>query len=307
MSRIIILFLLFGLGFASVEALAITASPETADTSSVKQRLELIKLKDKDEHKREVEKFVTEGKGVWVNIWNYPKDVNAFTNRLNKFKVDTVYLQINRSTTGIFSNQKELDNILKAAHQNNIRIIGWSYCYLRDISTDVRKFVEPALYTSPDGEKLDGMAADIEENYSLAIVKSYTDKIRAKLPKDYPLIAIVFSPEIKANYPWEYIANNWDVLMPMTYWHGLKSRNDERVYNFVKDSIVSLKKLTKKDDLKIHLITDGDRTHSKEVQISLKAAQELGVNAGVSIYPEHLASDEMLDVMKDFNCITCGT
>jgi hypothetical protein len=93
----------------------------------------------------------------------------------------------------------------------------------------------------------------------------------------------------------------------MTYWHGLKARNDDRVYKFVKDSIVSLRKLTKKDDLKIHLITDGDRTHSKEVQISLKAAQELGVNAGVSIYPEHLASDEMLDVLKDFSCITCGT
>jgi hypothetical protein len=305
MSKFILLVTLLSLSLASVQALTIPSSAESTDSCSIKQRLEEIQFKD--DRKKETEKFVTEGKGVWVNIWNYPKDMTAFTNRLNKFKVDTVYLQINRSTTGVFSNQKGLDAILKAAHQNNIKIIGWSYCYLRNITSDVGKFVEPALYVSPDGEKLDGMAADIEENYSLATVKSYTDKIKSKLPKNYPLIAIVFSPEIKANYPWEYIANNWDVLMPMTYWHGLKARNDDRVYKFVKDSIVSLRKLTKKDDLKIHLITDGDRTHSKEVQISLKAAQELGVNAGVSIYPEHLASDEMLDVLKDFSCITCGT
>ncbi len=307
MFRIALFFLLLSLGFGSLEAIVMPPSTEVVDSTSIKQRLEDIKLNDKEERKKETEKLITEGKGVWVNIWNYPKDVNAFTTRLNKFSVDTVYLQINRSTTGIYSNQKELDAILKAAHQKNIKIIGWSYCYLRDINTDVRKFVEPALYVSPDGEKLDGMAADIEENYSQATVKAYTDKLRAKLPRNYPLIAIVFSPEIKANYPWEYIANNWDVLMPMTYWHGIKARNDDRVYNFVKNSIVSLRKLTKKDDLKIHLITDGDRTHCNEVQISLKAAQELGVNAGISIYPEHLASDEMLNIMKDFNCPSCGT
>lgn len=307
MSRTLLLLVLLSLSLNSAQALVVPASSEVTDSTPVKQELEDTQTPKQDDRKKETAKFITDGKGVWVNIWNYPKNMTAFTARLKKFQVDTVYLQINRSTTGIFSNQKELDNILKAAHQNDIKIIGWSYCYLRDINTDVRKFVEPALYVSPDGEKLDGMAADIEENYSLTTVKSYTDKIKAKLPKDYPLIAIVFSPEIKANYPWEYIANNWDVLMPMTYWHGLKGRDNDRVYKFVKDSIVSLRKLTKKDDLKIHLITDGDRTYSKEVQISLKAAQELGINAGVSIYPEHLASDEMLNIMKDFNCITCGT
>lgn len=252
-------------------------------------------------------KFITEGKGIWINIWNYPKDVNAFIKKLNKYQMDTIYLQINRSTTEAFANKKGLDDLLKAAHASNIKVIGWSYCYLRKVNSDVRKFVEPALYTSPNGDHLDGMAADIEENTQLWAVTEYTKSIKKKLPKDYPLIAIVFSPRIKSQYPWEYIASNWDVLMPMTYWHGIKHRNDETVYNFVKDSITKLKQLTKKEDLKIHLITDGDKTNRHEVEASLKAARDHGINAGVSIYPEHLASEDMLETLKSFDCNFCGT
>lgn len=252
-------------------------------------------------------RFITEGKGIWVNIWNYPKDTDAFIRKLHKYHVDTVYLQINRSTTGVFANKQGLDNLLKAAHENNIKIIGWSYCYLRNVQGDVHKFVEPALYTSPNGDHLDGMAADIEENIQLWAVTEYTKAIKKKLPKDYPLIAIVFSPRIKSQYPWEYIAHNWDVLMPMTYWHGLKNRNNEVVYDFVKDSITKLKQLTKKENLRIHLITDGDKTNRHEIEASLKAARDHGINAGVSIYPEHLASEDMLETLKSFDCNCCGT
>lgn len=257
--------------------------------------LKSYQLKELSPH-HDLKEAVMEGRGVWVNVWNYPQDVNAFMDRLEKFDMDTIYLQVNRSTTDIFKLQDGVDGILKAAHQRDIKVIGWTYCYLRDIPTDVRKFVEPALYVSKDGEKLDGMAADIEENTALWAVKSYTEKIKAQIPSNYPMIAIVFSPEIKTLYPWEYMASNWDVLMPMTYWHGLKNRNHDTVYNFVKDSIINLRQLTKKDDLKIHLITDGDRTSSEEVKISMRAAKDLGV-AGVSIYPEHLATDAMLKEM----------
>lgn len=260
--------------------------------------LSLSKYQDQKLSVQDVNKVITNGKGVWVNVWNYPKDTNAFITRLKTYNIDTIYLQINRSTTEVFKDKAGVDALLKSAHQANIKIIGWSYCYLNDINKDAKKFIEPALYTSPDGHKLDGMAADIEENTNLWAVRSYTEKLKSKLPKDYPLIAIVYSPRIKSVYPWEYIASNWDVLMPMTYWHGLKNRNQETVYNFVKDSISQLRALTKKDDLKIHLITDGDRTSTEELKTSLKAARDLNVNAGISIYPEHLASDEMLSALE---------
>lgn len=253
-----------------------------------------LKVIEKTDLKTQNIQALMKGKGTWVNLWNYPKDTQKFISRLKKFGIDTVYLQVNRSNTPVIKLKNEVDQILKMAHANDIKIIGWTYCYLKDVSSDARKFVNVANYISPDGERFDGMAADIEENTSLWAVRAYTNHIKNKLPKDYPLIAIVYSPRIKQDYPWEYVANNWDVLMPMTYWHGLKNRNHETVYNFVKDSIVDLRRLTKKDDLNIHLITDGDRTNNKEVAISLQAAKDHGVNSGISIYPEHLASDEML-------------
>ena len=257
-------------------------------------------LSNRSVTKKEKIQELSSGKGTWVNLWNYPQDVDKFISRLKKFNIDTVYLQVNRSTTPVIKHKAEIDQILKQAHANDIKIIGWSYCYLKDINTDADKFIKVAQYISPDGERFDGMAADIEENTSLWAVRSYTDKIKAKLDKNYPLIAIVYSPKIKQDYPWEYVANNWDVLMPMTYWHGLKNRNNETVYNFVKESITDLRKLSKKDDLNIHLITDGDRTSHKEVAISLQAARDHGVNAGISIYPEHLASDAMLKKLEVF-------
>ncbi len=245
---------------------------------------------------------ITSGKGTWVNIWNYPKDTKVFIDRLKKFKIDTIYLQVNRSNTKLFYNKAGVDRILKEAHDNDIKVIGWSYCYLKNVADDAEKFIKVAQYKSPDGESFDAMAADMEENTSRWAVQTYSNKIKQALPKDYPLIAIIYSPKIKQDYPWELVAKEWDILMPMVYWHGLKNRNHQTVYNFVTESIADLKRLAKKDDLNIHLITDGDRTSHYEVATSIKAAlDDGGVNAGISIYPEHLASDAMLRKLSKFN------
>ncbi len=243
----------------------------------------------------------TNGKGTWVNVWNYPKNVDSFIDRLKRFDIDTVYLQVNRSNTPIFQHPQKIDEILRKAHENNIRIIGWSYCYLNNIEGDVDRYVKPALYKTADGHSFDGMAADIEENISVRAVEKYTQKIKDKIPSDYPLLAIVFSPRIKPLYPWKYMGSNWDVLMPMTYWHGMKNKHQDGVVeNFVTDTVEQIRKYTGRDDVKIHLITDGERTTPEQIATSLSVARKLNVNAGISIYPEHLATDEMLEVLKSY-------
>jgi hypothetical protein len=298
-----ILFILFIVIFSAQNIKASDAVTTTKyiriGRANLHNRIEVETLKndksiEPETIKEEKIESITSGKGTWVNLWNYPKNNQAFLDRLKKFNIDTIYLQVNRSNTPTFKLKKEIDKLLKDAHANNIKVIGWSYCFLKNPSEDADKFIQVANYISPDGERFDGMAADIEENTALWAVTSYTEKIKKNVANDYPLIAIVYSPKIKVDYPWEYVANNWDVLMPMTYWHGIKNRNNDTVYNFVKDSINDLKRLSKKDNLNIHLITDGDRTNHGEVEASLKAAKDHGVNAGISIYPEHLSSDEML-------------
>ncbi len=280
-------------------AIGITNAPVDLEAKTEKQLRKLHKKRVKKLMKQG-KNLVTSGKGTWVNIWNYPKDTKAFMARLKRYKIDTIYLQVNRSNTDIFKHRKAVDQILKDAHREDIKVIGWSYCFLKDIKADADKFIYPALYQSPEGEMLDGMAADIEENTNEWAVKSYTEKIKKALPENYPLIAITFSPKIKSRYPWKYIAHNWDVIMPMTYWHGLKNRKKITVYNFVAESIKQIRELSGKEDVNIHLITDGDRTTSEEVAISLRAAKDMNVNAGISVYPEHLTSDEMFNEIKAY-------
>lgn len=241
-----------------------------------------------------------DSKGIWINIWNYPTDVKSFISKLRKYDLDTIYLQINRSTTPVFKHQEKVDEILKEAHKRKVKVIGWSYCYLRDINTDAKKYIEPALYTSPDGERLDGMAADIEENISEWAINKYTNIIKKAIPENYTMLAIVFAPKIKPKYPWRYMGANWDVLMPMTYWHGRKHRTLTDVHDFIKHTVHELRRLTGKEDLKIHIITDGERTTPAEVETSLKAAKKFKVNSGISVYPEHLVSESILEVVKNF-------
>ncbi len=244
---------------------------------------------------------ITQGKGTWVNVWNYPVKVDEFMARLRRFDIDTIYLQVNRSNTAIFMHPDKIDELLRKAHQNDIKVIGWSYCYLNNISGDVDRYVKPALYQTSDGHKFDGMAADIEENISMHAVERYTQAVKERIPHDYPLLAIVFAPRIKPNYPWQYIGANWDVLMPMTYWHGMKNKHQPGVVeNFVTETVENIRKFTGREDVSIHLITDGERTTPEQIATSLAVARKLNINGGISIYPEHLATDEMLEVIKSY-------
>jgi hypothetical protein len=132
-------------------------------------------------------------------------------------------------------------------------------------------------------------------------VERYTSAIKDQMPDDYPMLAIVFAPRIKPNYPWKYIGANWDVLMPMTYWHGMKNKHQPGVVeNFVTETVENIRKYTGREDVQIHLITDGERTTPEQIATSLEVARKLNINAGISIYPEHLATDEMLEVIRSY-------
>lgn len=48
------------------------------------------------------------------------------------------------------------------------------------------------------------------------------------------------------------------------------------------------------------MITDGEKTTPHEVAVSLEVAHKLKVNSGISVYPEHLVPNSVLEVIKDF-------
>jgi hypothetical protein len=257
-------------------------------------------------HAEASRKPVTSGKGIWLNIWNYPKNPDMFLEYLKSKGIDKIYLQISRSNTPAIKHPELLNQILKSAHHRNIQIIGWTYPFLKDPLSDAQKFIEAAKYKSPDGESLDGMAADIEEITNSKAIETFVKRVRGVLGSDYPLIAITFSPLNKSNkgdptkYAWRTIANNFDIIAPMIYWHGLvKYRSEKGAYDYTMETVAKIKEYTNKD-VKLHLIGDAQKTSSSEILGFLKAASEVGAEGGVSLYPWYVPQEHQIETLSKF-------
>ena len=249
---------------------------------------------------------ITIGKGIWINIWNYPENPEIFCEYLKSKGIDTIYLQISRSNTPAIKDPLKLNKIIHSAHSRNMKVIGWTYSFLKDPISDAKQFVQAVSYKTPDGDSLDGMAADIEEVTNSRAIETFAKAVRKTVGNKYPLIAITFSPVLKraepSHYAWKTIANNFDIIAPMTYWHGfVKLRNEKGAYDYTSKTIAKIKEYTQKDDIKIHLIGDGQKTSKQEILGFLKAAEDHGVNAGVSLYPWYKPKEHQIDALGKYD------
>lgn len=252
-------------------------------------------------------KPVTSGKGIWINIWNYPGNPDMYCEYLKSKGIDIIYLQVFRSNTPGVKHPHLVDKIIESAHTRNIKVIGWGYVFLKNPLQDAEKFIHAARYKTPKGESLDAFAADIEEITNSQSIETFTKRIREELGNKYPLIAITFSPISKSKkvdpryYSWRTIAENFDIIAPMTYWHGfVKYRSEKGAYDYTTQTIAKIKEYTKRDDLKIHLIGDGQKTSSSEIIGFLRAAQENNISAGVSLYPYYIPKEHQIDILGMF-------
>lgn len=248
---------------------------------------------------------ITVGKGIWINIWNYPSNPDMYCEYLKSKGIDTIYLQISRSNTPAIKDPSKLNKIIKSAHDREIKVIGWTYSFLKDPLSDAEKFIKAIFYKTPDGDSLDGMAADIEEVTNSRSIETFAKVVRKAVGADYPLIAVTFSPVLKKanpkNYAWKTIASNFDIIAPMTYWHGfIKLRSEKGAYDYTTETIAKIKEYTQKDDIKIHLIGDGQKTSNEEIIGFLKAAEDHNVNAGVSLYPWYTPKEHQIETLGKF-------
>ena len=253
------------------------------------------------------EKPITSGKGIWINIWNYPANPDMFLETLRAKGIETLYLQVARSNTPAIKHPDALNKILSSAHERGIKVIGWSYLFLNDPISDAQKFIDAVKYKTPNSETLDGVAVDIEEVTHAKAIETFTKRVREELGSKYPLIAITFSPVTKnpkalpANYAWKTIANNFDIIAPMVYWHGfVQYRSEKGAYDYTLQTISKLKEYTQKDNLKLHLIGDAQKTTSSEILGFLKAASDAGVDSGVSLYPYYSPQEHQLNTLSKY-------
>ena len=183
------------------------------------------------------------GKGMWfTNYLPHHSDVDQMMRAAKLAGITHVYVEVAITPYGFYA-RDTLNRLIPAAHNQGIAVIAWVYPYLRDVSLDVRLTKLVADYTTPTGERADGVAADIEEVIDRASVYSYGQLTRALLGDDTLMVAAVFHPRAEPDYPYDAIAASWNVLAPMDYWHSRASKLYGRadVTRFVAVSIITIR------------------------------------------------------------------
>lgn len=243
---------------------------------------------------------IADGGGIWVNLWNYPtKDFASYAEKLYASGIRNLFIQTSRSNTPAIRQPNELGQIIEACHKYKIRVIAWSFAELHDTKADAEKMIVAARFRTPSGDRLDGIAPNLEKNLHREAVEAYTKQIRSALGPDYPMMAVVYSPLNRAPAvavtPWKTLAQYYDVIAPMAYWNGRYQTID--AYTYTKRTVEKVRALTGKPDVEVHVIGDGMGTHAAEIKEFLRGCADAGAQSA-SLYPEQLTTAEQFGAMS---------
>jgi len=192
---------------------------------------------------------VISGKGVWYEGVDQVADASDFDNPLFKEAgISHVYLQAGDSRFGFPSAwRKELDILIPAAHADHIKVILWVYVQLHNIAADAALTARVANYVTPDGQKPDAVAADIEElpgNAEAArqLTAGYASLVRPLLPKGMPFLAVTYPPQFMGYYPFAVMADDFDGIVLMDYWHNsVNNYGEQGAAALVTNSLILLR------------------------------------------------------------------
>jgi hypothetical protein len=162
------------------------------------------------------------GKGMWLFEPNKVEggNVSAIVAKSTATGLHYLYVHLGSSTGGFFG-QGFLDQLLPAAHAAHIRVYGWDFPYFTPPEADVSRAVAEINYRTPGGDRIDGLAADIEPepgvNLSAATAGAYSSGLRAAVGPAYPLIGVVPRPN-GTGYPYGAVLSHFDAVAVMDYW-----------------------------------------------------------------------------------------
>jgi hypothetical protein len=242
---------------------------------------------------------VYRGLGSWVDLfddkaWNDPAAVVA---DLAAHRVRTLYIETsNYSWSTALSRPALLDAFIRACHARHISVVAWYLPALTDLTKDFQRTMAAIRYRTPDGQKFDSFALDIEASLVKPVtlrnsrLVDFSQKIRRTVGSAYPLGAIIPSPvgmSKNATYwpvfPYMQLARIYDVFVPMGYYtyHGSGYAN---AYSDTRGNVQVLRDKTKGMAIRIHMI--GGISNSStvaEVRAFVRAERETGC-LGASLY-----------------------
>ncbi|MCW5824730.1 MAG: hypothetical protein KIT34_18170 [Cyanobacteria bacterium TGS_CYA1] len=237
---------------------------------------------------------LAEGPGIWVNMWNHPKDnLEQYCLKLHNHGVSNIFLQTSRSNTPALADTENVGKIIEACHKYKIHVLAWSFATLANPQADAQKLIDACSFRTPQGDGFDGLAANLEQDLSYGKVEAYSKQLRQTLGDKFPMVAVVYSPLNKApqvaRTPWKLLDKYYDVIAPMAYWNSKYTKL--HAHNYTLDTVKKVRELCERPDVDVHVIGDGMKTHQADILDFMKACKDTSATSA-SLYPFHQMTEE---------------
>jgi hypothetical protein len=238
--------------------------------------------------------------GTWVDLFDYNLDPATAIAAMRSRGVHTLYIETARyNSSSAFDYLAKIGNWVDRAHAAGIRIIGWYLpAYGTYMNTDVSRTVAIARYVSPQGNRFDGLAIDIEQKTSaqsradwFTDIATHIRRVRSSVGASYPVGAIIpapvamdLNPSRWSGFPWAAIGKYANVVLPMGYWSYRTDCSTDPTHCAYGYSVGNIKEAREKTGLLVHLIGGvADGITSSEVSDFIRAARNYHAY-GASLY-----------------------
>lgn len=240
-----------------------------------------------------------EGLGAWVDIydpmlWRHPGDV---VREMKAHGVQTLFLETSswRVRHTIFR-PGVVSAFITEAHRLGIQVVAWYVPDFFDLQRDFRRSMAAIRFRTPNGEKFDSFALDIESfrvpdpAKRSARLLQLSARIRKAVGRRYPLGAIVISPVAThrvpsgwPGFPYRALARYYDVFLPMGY-YTYRTDGAAAAFNYTRDTLQLLRKDAGNPRLPIHAIGgEAGYTDGAEAKAFVDAVKRFDA-IGASLY-----------------------
>jgi hypothetical protein len=236
------------------------------------------------------------GLGTWVDMYDARAwdDPAAAAQDMLSHGVRTLYLETsNYHWSTAINRPAAVNGLIRECHARDIKVVAWYLPGFTKPSLDYARSMAAVRYRTPDGQKFDSFALDIEASLVKSIstrnsrLKTLSAKIREAVGKDYPLGAIIPSPAGMAKnatywprFPYKAVAAVYNVIVPMGYYtyHGDGYAN---AYNDTRANVLIIRTQTGRASIPIHVIAgDAAKSSASETLAYVRALRETGCIGG---------------------------
>lgn len=253
------------------------------------------------------------GKGMWFTNY-FPRhiDIGALIAACKAAGITHLYPEVAISTDGFYG-MNTLDRLVPAAHAAGITVVAWVYPYLNNVAADLAMTQAVIAYRTAGGDKVDGIAADIEERTDAPAVYAYGQVLRQMVGPDTVLVVTPYNPRARPSYPFPEVAASFNVIAPQDYWHSSRtgSYTAQSPRDLLTQTVTQIRAELGGKSFPIEELGQmydmfsedgspgGTEPSAAEITGDMQAAKDLGC-IGVSYFEWQTASPQDLDAFNAF-------